>query len=159
MGLNVLQKGDEVKIRGQECIGEIVELTSKYAKVAFQFVAVSIPLSKLEKASITSQTASFDVLARSATRILNRKSYAFSSFNAEIDLHGMSVSEAVNTVDLWIDRALLLGHQFLKIIHGKGSGALRSAIRSHLQSHSHARRVTNRYPDKGEDGVTWLEIV
>ncbi len=160
----VLQRGDEVKINGQESIGEIVWLNGKYAKVAFQFVEVSVSLSKLEKVPSTIGTArtlpqkDLSASIQSSTRFLNPDAGAFSAFKTEIDLHGMTVPEALSAVEQWIDRASLLGHKHLKVIHGKGSGVLRSAIRSYLQSHGQARRITSRFSDVEGEGVTWLEI-
>jgi DNA mismatch repair protein MutS2 len=90
--------------------------------------------------------------------MLNPTSDTFSTFNPEIDLHGMPVSKALSTVDRWIDKASLLGHKQLKIIHGKGMGVLRDAVRTYLQSHDQVKRVIAKHPYPGGEGVTWLEV-
>lgn len=51
----------------------------------------------------------------------------------EINLLGMTVSEAVQEVDAFIDRAVLAGLEEVKIIHGVGTGKLREGIRNHLR--------------------------
>lgn len=157
-GLSELQKGDNVRMHGQECIGEIVRLTGKHATVAFQSMEINIPLSRLEKVRIATKAPPSTLPIQPSTRILNLAADAFSAFNSEIDLHGMSVSEALSTIDQWIDQASVLGHKYLKIIHGKGAGVLRNAIRTYLWSHDQAKRVIDQHPYAAGEGVTWLEI-
>ena len=153
-----LQLGDSVRMQGQAYIGEIVQLSGKYATVAFQTMEASIPLSQLEKVPIATPARSSTLPIQPATRILNLAADAFSAFNPEIDLHGMLVHEAIDTLDRWIDKASVLGHKQLKVIHGKGTGALRKAIRAHLQSHSQVKRMISQHPFPGGEGVTWLEV-
>ena len=152
-GQGELHKGDSVRMHGQESIGEIVRITHRYATVAFKSIEVSIPLSQLEKARLPTPST---LPIQPTTRILNVD--PFSSFNPEIDLHGMPVHKALSTLDQWIDKASLLGHKQLKIIHGKGTGILRNAIRTYLQTHSQVKHVIDRHPYPGGEGVTWLEV-
>ncbi|MCU0317999.1 MAG: Smr/MutS family protein [Amoebophilaceae bacterium] len=156
---DVLKKGDSVSMRGQECVGEIVSITGRYATVIFQSMEVSMPIEKLAKVHLTAKAQRTARTVQPAIRLLNVAADVFSSFNPEIDLHGMSVNSALDTVDRWIDKAVLLGHGQLKIIHGKGTGALRSAVRKYLGSHSQVKRVITKHPCLGGEGVTWLEIL
>lgn len=156
--LSELRKGDHVRMHGQESVGEIVEINYKHATVAFQSMEISIPLSRLEKFHVVVKSDLAASASQSAARMLNLDADAFSTFNPEIDLHGMLVHEAISTIDKWIDRASVVGHSQLKIIHGKGTGALRSAIRTYLQSHSRVKQVAARYPYWGGEGVTWVEV-
>jgi len=153
-----LHRGDRVKMYGQACIGEIIRVTNRYATVVFASMEVSIPLKQLEKVDLTTASGQSVLPIRSATRILNLANDALSAFNPEIDLHGMHVSSALNAIDQWLDQASLLGYQQLKIIHGKGTGTLRGAVRKHLQSHDQVKRVIDKYPYSGGAGVTCLEV-
>jgi DNA mismatch repair protein MutS2 len=76
---------------------------------------------------------------------------------AEIDLRGLRVDEAVGRVDGWLNDAAIDGVSPLRIIHGKGTGALRSAVRDYLDGHPLV--VSARY-DEGPagDGVTVVEL-
>ena len=155
---NKFCKGDFVRILGQDYIGEIVRVSHKYAAVAFKAMEANIALGQLEKAqSVTSDGVS-TLPNQPAKCPLNLDADAFTSFNPEIDLHGMSVSDALKALDRWIDKAYLLGHMQLKIIHGKGSGALRNAVRAYLQSHGQVKRVIAQHPYPGGEGVTWVEV-
>jgi DNA mismatch repair protein MutS2 len=119
---------------------------------------VNIPLRQLEKTRPITEARPSTLPTQPTTRILNLDADAFTSFNPEIDLHGMPVSSALSTIDQWIDKASLLGHQQLKIIHGKGTGILRKAIRTYLQSHDQVKRVIDKHPYPGGEGVTLLEV-
>ena len=84
---------------------------------------------------------------------------AVRSPDVTIDVRGERADEAVDSVDRFIDQCLLAMRDAVFVIHGHGTGALRSAIRSHLEGH-HA--VTNWRPgerSEGGDGVTiaWLD--
>lgn len=155
----VLNQGDSVRMYGQECVGELVSITGRYATVAFQSMEVSMPIEKLAKVCPSAKAQRSMRTMQTTTRLLNVSADAYSSFNPEIDLHGMSIQSALDTVDRWVDKASLLGHKRLKIIHGKGTGALRSAIRKHLKSHDQVERVIDKHPYLGGEGVTWLEVL
>ncbi len=84
---------------------------------------------------------------------------AIRSPDVTIDVRGERADEAVDSVDRFIDKCLLAMRDAVFIIHGHGTGALRSAIRGHLEGH-HA--ITNWRPGEraeGGDGVTvaWLD--
>jgi len=76
----------------------------------------------------------------------------------EVDLRGLLVSDAIETCDKYLDDAYLSGLKQVTIIHGKGTGALRSAITTHLRSHPHV--VSHRLGafGEGENGVTICEL-
>jgi len=153
----LFQKGDSVRMHGQECTGEVVKITHRYITVAFDAMEVNISPKRLEKALRVTVKAS-TMFAKPTVRMLNSDANTFTSYNPEIDLHGMSVSQALSTLDRWIDKASLLGHKQLKIIHGKGMGILRKAIRTHLQSHGQVSRIIDKHPYLGGEGVTFLEL-
>lgn len=155
---NELDNGDHVKMRGQECVGEVVRITARHATVAFKSLEMNIALRQLEKAQLATQAKPSAHPRQPITHVLNLTNEEYSSFNPEIDLHGLSVSSALSTLDRWIDKASLLGHKQLKIIHGKGTGTLRNAVRTYLKSHDQVKRVIAQHPYVGGEGVTWLEV-
>lgn len=76
----------------------------------------------------------------------------------EVDLRGMTVDEALLELDRFIDNALLSGAGVLSIIHGKGTGALRSAVQQHLRGHSAVKSYRLGRYGEGENGVTIVEL-
>lgn len=153
---SLVAPGDSVVVSGYACLGEVVSVSGKYAVVAFQSLEVRISLVLLSKAASNHQ---FNAKNNSSVaNILNANTDSFLTFNTEIDLHGMSVQEALSSTAQWIDRGFLLGHRQLKIIHGKGTGALRHAIRTYLKSHDQVKKILIRHAYPGGEGVTWLEL-
>ena len=69
----------------------------------------------------------------------------------EIDLRGMTVEEALTALDKHLDDALLAGLTQVRIIHGKGTGALRKAVSEYLRSDS--RVAGSRLGEAGEGGA------
>ena len=76
----------------------------------------------------------------------------------EVDVRGKTVDEALMDVDQFIDNAVLLGLKIVTIIHGKGTGALRTAIHQHLRSHRNVRTFRLGVYGEGESGVTIVEL-
>ena len=73
---------------------------------------------------------------------------------AELDLRGMMVDEALGAVDLFLDNALMGKLETVTIIHGKGTGALRKAVRDHLKKSRYVKEYRPGVYGEGEDGVT-----
>jgi DNA mismatch repair protein MutS2 len=72
----------------------------------------------------------------------------------ELDLRGRSVEEAVEEVDRTLDGLVLTGGTWLRIIHGKGTGALRGAITKQLGEDARVRSFRLGEPGEGGSGVT-----
>lgn len=77
---------------------------------------------------------------------------------AEINLLGKTVNEALIETDTFIDNALMSGLSPLYIIHGRGTGALRSAIQQHLRGNKNVKSFRLGQYGEGEDGVTVVEL-
>ena len=77
-----------------------------------------------------------------------------SAAKAELDLRGMMVDEALGAVDLFLDNALMGKLETVTIIHGKGTGALRKAVREHLKKSRYVKEYRPGAYGEGEDGVT-----
>ena len=80
------------------------------------------------------------------------------SASTECDLRGMTTDEALFVLDSFIDNAVLTHVQQITIIHGKGTGALRTAVQAHLKQHRNIRTFRLGVYGEGEAGVTVAEI-
>jgi DNA mismatch repair protein MutS2 len=76
----------------------------------------------------------------------------------EIDLRGMRVDEALAAVDKFLDGALLAGWNEVRLIHGKGTGALRQSISNFLKKHPQTQRFHEAAMGEGDYGVTVVEL-
>jgi len=74
------------------------------------------------------------------------------------DVRGMRVDEALRAVELELDRATRAGDERVHVLHGHGSGALKSAVREHLQRSPYVRRSRPAEQHEGGDGVTVAEL-
>lgn len=75
-----------------------------------------------------------------------------------VDLRGMRVEEALRALELDLDRLLRAGEERVQVLHGHGSGALKSAVREHLQRSPYVSRSRPGESHEGGDGVTIAEL-
>ncbi len=78
--------------------------------------------------------------------------------NTEINLLGMTVEDAILEVDRFLDNGVMKKLNVLYIIHGKGTGALRSGIHQYLRKHPHVKYFRLGTYGEGESGVTVVEL-
>ncbi|MEO7731042.1 MAG: Smr/MutS family protein, partial [Kofleriaceae bacterium] len=74
--------------------------------------------------------------------------------DSTVDVRGNRVDEAVDQVDRFVDESLLAGRETIFVVHGHGTGALRTAIRSHLKTHKGIDKLRPGEQAEGGDGVT-----
>jgi DNA mismatch repair protein MutS2 len=79
-------------------------------------------------------------------------------FKDEIDLRGMNGDEAWFAVDKYLDSAILYGFRTVRIIHGKGTGALRQAMQNFLRTDKRVASFRRGQYGEGDSGVTVVEL-
>ncbi len=77
----------------------------------------------------------------------------------ELDLRGQRVEDAIQLLDDYVDAAYTSGLPFARIIHGKGTGALRKAVHDHIETHPLISKVTQASGAEGGSGVTIIHMV
>lgn len=82
----------------------------------------------------------------------------FDGFEATIDLHGLLVEEGIETLERFLDQALLYGESEVKVIHGHGAGRLKKAVRAYLKKSPYAESSQPGEPWEGSDGVTIVTL-
>lgn len=76
----------------------------------------------------------------------------------ELDIRGYMVDEGLFELDSFLDSAVMAGIGMVTIIHGKGTGALKNAVRKHLKNHKQVKSFRRGMFGEGEDGVTVVEL-
>ncbi|RJP47964.1 MAG: endonuclease MutS2 [Anaerolineaceae bacterium] len=72
----------------------------------------------------------------------------------EVSLRGMMVEDALEALERYLEKAYLAGLPFVRIVHGKGTGKLRAAVRDALRGHAYVRSFEEAHPNEGGEGVT-----
>ncbi len=93
-------------------------------------------------------------------KIIERSQREFRSAGAstELDLRGMTAGEAISTLSIFLDNAMMANLASVRIIHGKGTGALRKAVHDELKRSRAVKRYRLGVYGEGEDGVTIAEL-
>jgi DNA mismatch repair protein MutS2 len=81
-----------------------------------------------------------------------------SDIPSELHLLGLRVDEAINLLDSYINSALLANFSTIRIVHGKGTGALKKAVHEYLKNHSHIKSYRIGNFGEGDLGVTIAEL-
>lgn len=77
----------------------------------------------------------------------------------ELDLRGSRIEGALARLEEYLDAAYMAGLPFVRIIHGKGTGALRKAVQDHVREHPLSKKWERGRPNEGGDGVTVVHLV
>ncbi|NMB44999.1 MAG: endonuclease MutS2 [Firmicutes bacterium] len=150
--LDKMVPGTPVYLNKLKQEGRILDLTtSGEALVQVGPLRVNLPVEEL---SVTEEKRTATGLGGNVSLQSNKAA----QISSELDLRGMTVQEAKDRVDKYLDDALLAGLSRCRIIHGKGTGALRSAIRSQLEAHPLVKAYRLGGPGEGGDGVTVAEL-
>lgn len=88
----------------------------------------------------------------------NRKEFKAKSISPEINLLGKNVDEACFEIDKYLDNCYLNGLESVRLVHGKGTGALRAGIHKYLKTHPHVKSFRIGTFGEGEMGVTIVEL-
>ncbi|MGN0478718.1 MAG: Smr/MutS family protein, partial [Hominenteromicrobium sp.] len=149
-----LRVGDNVLIYDIDKAATVLELpkTGDMVLVQAGIVKTRVPMKNLR---LTDKKAREKKLGgrRNVTKTADT-----ASVRSEIDVRGMNVEEAILEVDAFIDHALLRNLNQLTIIHGKGTGVLRSGIQQHLKRHKAVKSFRLGVYGEGESGVTVVEL-
>src|SRR5215469_1996505 len=76
----------------------------------------------------------------------------------QLDMRGWRVEAALDELDSYLNDAAMSGMPSVRILHGKGSGALRAAVREKLAHHPLVKSFTSAPPQEGGDGVTIVKL-
>lgn len=153
----VLATGMQVRLKGQQAIGKIMEMQEKTAVVAFGQLKSTVKLTQLEPVSnnrLKKEQRSEHAPGTVTENVRQRKLH----FKSEIDVRGMRGDEALQAVMYFIDDALMVGVSSVRILHGTGTGALRQLIRQYLGTVHGIRSYHDEHVQFGGAGITVVEI-
>ncbi|HPH19470.1 MAG: Smr/MutS family protein [Haliscomenobacter sp.] len=147
-----ITKGDFVKLVAGGATGKVESIKGDKVVVEVGLMRMTLNIRDLQLSNPTldlrqTKSVQSDVVQRSA------------AFYPRIDIRGVRYEEALKMVEDFMDQALITSSNHLQIVHGKGNGTLRNAVRSKLKEYQNVE-MEIRHPEQegGGDGVTLIEF-
>ncbi|MEA4998671.1 MAG: endonuclease MutS2 [Candidatus Limiplasma sp.] len=143
--------GEHVEIVNLKTRGTVLSLPDNKGEVLIQAGIMKL------KAHL-SQLRIVEPAKEKKSTVLAKTGAATRSVPLELDVRGMAQDEALPEVDRYLDEATLAGLHEVSIIHGKGTGVLRTGIQRHLKGHMDVKSFRLGIYGEGEDGVTVVTL-
>lgn len=153
-----ITEGCPVRIKGQSSVGEVLEINGKNAVVAFGSIKTTVKLERLERSNATPQKqepAKSTFVSNQTQDSMYEKKL---NFKQDIDVRGMRGDEALQAVTYFVDDAILVGMSRVRILHGTGTGILRTLIRQYLQTVPGVRHFADEHVQFGGAGITVVDL-
>ena len=155
---HVLAPGDSVFVQSLGADGDVISAPDSSGQIEVQVGAfkMRVPVTGV----VLRRTAS---VAREQAAAASASKYTpapppSDAPPLEYDFRGWRAEEAIEEIDHRLDQAALAGMPFIRIIHGKGTGALRKAMRDYLKSHPLVKTMEPGKVEEGGDGVTIVKL-
>ena len=160
-----LEKGDIVRIKGTNSIGEIENIQGKQATVIFGDLRSKVKIEQLErsqKSKVEGQSSSVnkhaDLAIQTSKMTRSTMEDRRQNFHQDIDVRGMRGDEAIDAVMHFIDDAILIGMSRVRILHGTGTGILRQLIRQYLNTVPNVKKAKDEHVQFGGAGITVVDL-
>ena len=154
-----ISEGDAVCLKGQTTVGEISAIQGNKATVIFGHIKSSVHIERLEKVSRNrlkrEQAIKATFVSEDTTNSMREKSL---HFHREIDIRGFRADEALQALVYFIDDAIQVGAEQVRILHGTGTGALRQTVREYLKGVTGIRSFHDEHVQFGGAGITVVEL-
>lgn len=152
-----LATGDHVRLKGQSTVGTVIEINGKNATIAFGNIKTTAKLDRLERTTTPPKQepqASTFVSTQTHDQMYEKKL----TFRQDIDVRGMRGDEALQAVTYFIDDAIQVGMSRVRILHGTGTGILRTLLRQYLDTVSGVKHSADEHPQFGGSGITVVDL-
>ena len=153
-----LKVGDTVRIKGLTTVGKIESVDGKMATVIFGEMRTKMRSERLEHADAPKKEQPQSAYTASSKTTRDTIDSRRQQFHQDLDVRGMRGDEAVNAVMHFIDDAILVGMSRVRILHGTGTGILRTLIRDYLATVPNVSGFRNEHVQFGGAGITVVDI-
>lgn len=154
-----LKVGEKVRIKDNGMAGEVIRVSNKAVTVAIGNITSKMPLDRVERISSNEYKAAVreNIKPRAAQDDSGLRERRL-AFSPELDVRGERVSDALDIVVHYIDDAIMLNIGSVRIIHGKGTGALRDELQKYLRTIPGVSSVHDEQVQFGGSGVTIVTL-
>lgn len=146
-----IRKGDFVRLRTGSAIGRVEQVSKQKAVVLMGDMRLTIKLLDLQHSN---EPLEINSRASVQTDTIDQSA----GFQSKIDIRGMRMDEAMRVVEAFVDQAIMIGANNLRILHGKGDGTLRKAVRMKLREYHFPMDIKHPESSEGGDGVTLVTL-
>ena len=153
-----LKVGEKVRIKDSGMVGEVSKVSTKAVTVIVGNLSTKLPLDRVERVTSNEYRAAVRETPKPRqvydAGIAERKA----NFRLELDVRGMRVNEAIEQVMRYIDDAIMLDVGTVRILHGKGTGALREEVQKYVRTVPGVVSAADEHIQFGGSGVTVVKF-
>ena len=153
-----LKKGDKVRIKGGDLIGEIMQVGGNWVNVAVGSIISKVLKENVEHISNNEYNNAVKSLPKQMSAHSEGLAERRLNFKPSIDIRGERLMEALEIVSRFIDDALMVGIGEVKILHGKGNGILKEEIRKYLRTVPGVVNCKDEDVQFGGSGITIVKL-
>lgn len=146
-----IRLGDKVLLHTLGIEGIVIALSEEDAEVQIGNLRIRVELYELDLVSGKVK----EKIKETAAPV---GAFTVESPGIELSLRGKTVDEALELLEAYLDRAYMAGLPYVRVVHGKGTGKLRDAVRRELKGHTQVSRFEQGGPTEGGDGVTIVHL-
>lgn len=154
-----IKVGDQVRLRSFGSVGLVDAIKDDVAEVRVKSLRLREKLQNLELVQPVAPKTGQSRFARLRGREKTEVSLAASEpVRVELNVIGKTTDEAVDSVDKFLDESFMNGASEVRIVHGHGTGALRTAVAHHLKQHPHVESFSPAPQNQGGTGATIVNL-
>ncbi len=154
-----LKVGEKVRIKDNGMVGEVSTVSTKAVSVIVGNITTKLPLDRVERITANEFKAVVKAPAVRPRQVFDSAlTERKSRFKLELDVRGERVNDALEIVMRYIDDAIMLGVPSVRILHGKGTGALREEIQKYVRTVPGVQSACDEHVQFGGAGVTVVKF-
>ena len=153
-----LKVGEKVRIKDGGMVGEVSKVSTKAVTVIVGNLSTKLPLDRVERVTSNEYRAVIRETPKPRQVYDAGLSERKANFRMELDVRGQRVNEAIENVMRYIDDAIMLDVSSVRILHGKGTGALREEIQKYVRTVPGVVSVADEHIQFGGSGVTVVKF-
>lgn len=146
-----IEVGDFVKLKTGGATGKVKSIKKKKAIVMMGIMTMEVNIRDLLHAN--------EPLDIQSSKSIKTDVVTSAKFESKIDLRGLRKDEALRILESFVDKALTTNATNLRIVHGKGNGVLRDAVKMKLKEYDDIETIWHPQSNEGGDGVTLVSFI
>jgi DNA mismatch repair protein MutS2 len=154
-----LKVGEKVRVKDNGMVGEVAKVSTKAVSVIVGNITTKLPLDRVERITAGEYKAVAKAPAERPRQVYDESLRERKArFKPELDVRGERVTDALEIVMKYIDDAIMLSVPSVRILHGKGTGALREEIQKYVRTVPGVTSATDEHVQFGGSGVTVVKL-